>query len=231
MTHSGQEIDYQDQALLRLVRMMCTAMDAGDPFTHGRSYRCSKYARRMGREFQFDENGLFDLEYAGLLQDLGKKAVLYGILQKPGPLNEEERTRMATHSEISAQVLADIPFLHGVATVIRHLNERFDGGGRTSSLSGTAIPMASRLLAVVSAFDAMTSDRPYRAGLTAEEAYAELRREAGSRFDPEVVATLIGLHRSGKLFDEFEPDEVHLYMSDTSSIPDFAKLQGSCTAA
>jgi HD-GYP domain-containing protein (c-di-GMP phosphodiesterase class II) len=189
-------------------------MDAGDPFTHGRSYRCSKYARRLAREFDFDESGLFDLEYAGLLQDLGKKAVLYGILQKPGPLNDDERTRMATHSQISAEVLGEIPFLEGVAAVIRHLNERFDGGGRAQALRGSSIPLASRLLAVVSAFDAMTSDRPYRAGLTSVEAYSELRREAGSRFDPTVVEEFIRLHQNRALYEEFDAGEIHLYMHD-----------------
>ena len=231
MARSEHAIDFRDEALLRLVRMMCTAMDAGDAFTHGRSYRCSKYARRMGRELGFDESGLFDLEYAGLLQDLGKKAVLYGILQKPGPLSEDERTRMATHSQISAEVLGEIPFLEGVATIIRHLNERFDGGGRPQGLPGPAIPLASRILAVVSAFDAMTSDRPYRAGLTTVEAYAELRRDGGGRLDPMLVEQLIGLHESGALFEEFDPEDVHIFMSDEVQPPGLEGFRRSGEAA
>lgn len=214
MRDPDHTLGLRDDATLRLVRMMSLAMDAGDPFTHGRSYRCSKYAHRIGRELEFDDNGLFDLEYAGLLQDLGKKAVLFGMLQKPGPLDEEERTRMATHTEISSQALGEIPSLGGVALVIRHLNERYDGSGRPDGLAGSAIPLASRILAVVSAFDAMTSDRPYRAGLSIEEAYAELRRESGHRFDPQLAEMLIGLHESRGLFADFDPEDIELFLND-----------------
>lgn len=231
MSIASHPVGPQDDAVLRLVRMMATAMDAGDPFTHGRSYRCSKYARRLGRDFDFDDAGLFDLEYSGLLQDLGKKAALHGILVKPGPLTSDERNRMATHTQISARVLEDIPFLGGVAAVIRHLNERFDGSGRPLGLSGSTIPLASRVLAVVSAFDAMTSDRPYRAGLSAGEAYVELRRESGSRFDPAVVERLIALHESRELFSDFDLEEVEIFMDGDGRPPGMDEYRGSRAAA
>ena len=201
----------KDQDLLRFVRLVASAMDAGNPFTHGRAYRCSKQARLLGMKCGLDAPALLDLEYAGLLLDLGKRIVLHGMVQKAGPLEDHERDRMATHTSINAQLLAEIPFLAGAARVIGASNERFDGTGRPDALAGEAIPLASRVLTIVSALDAMTSDRPYREGLTAAEAFAELRREAGSRFDPKLVETIIQLHQSGELSAEFDPRDAVLY--------------------
>lgn len=203
-----------NESMLRFVRVMAAAMDAGDPFTHGRPYRCSKYARCLGKRFGLDEKGLLDLEYAGLLQDLGKKVVMHGIFQKAGPLNIDETTRMAMHTTISAEVLQEIPFLRGAAEIIASLNERYDGGGRPAWLKRDSIPLGARILAVVSAFDAMTSDRPYRQGLEAEQAYAELQRESGGRFDPQIADAVIALHKTGGLFSEFDRREALLYMSE-----------------
>jgi HD-GYP domain-containing protein (c-di-GMP phosphodiesterase class II) len=205
---------HDDQTLLRFVRIVASAMDAGNPFTHGRAYRCSKQALALGKQVGLDGSTLLDLEYAALLQDLGKRVVLHGMVQKEGPLDDRERDRMETHTTINAQLLHEIGFLEGASRIIAAANERFDGGGKPDGLPGSEIPLASRILAVVSAFDAMTSDRPYREGLTVEQAFSELRREAGTRFDPEIVESMIVCHQSGALIAEFDPRDGVLYLRD-----------------
>lgn len=205
---------HDDQTLLRFVRIVASAMDAGNPFTHGRAYRCSKQALALGKRAGLSDSTLLDLEYAALLQDLGKRVVLHGMLQKEGPLDTAERNRMETHTTINAQLLNEIGFLEGAAKIIAAANERYDGEGKPDGLPGSEIPLASRILAVVSAFDAMTCDRPYRSGLTVEQAFAELREEAGTRFDPRIVESLIACHESGALFSEYDPRDGVLYLRD-----------------
>jgi HD-GYP domain-containing protein (c-di-GMP phosphodiesterase class II) len=200
---------------------MASAMDAGDPFTHGRAYRCSKYARGVGAHFELAEAELLDLELAALLQDLGKKLALYETSRKPGPLTPDERIRMATHAGITAQLLSEVPFLRLAAEMIASLNERWNGNGVPLGLRGDRIPLGSRILAITSAFDALTSDRPYRRGLTPSEAYAEMRREADTRFDPEIIEAFISLHESGALFSGFDRKDALLYLSDAAFPPGF----------
>lgn len=218
--------EFDNLSLLRFTRLMAAAMDAGDPFTHGRAYHCSKYACCVGRRAGMNEGALHDLEYAALLQDLGKKLVLFETSRKPGPLNSDERHRMAGHAQIAAKLLSEIPHLEQASRIIASLNERFDGQGVPLGLSGGAIPLGSRILAVVSAFDAMTSDRPYRPGLSHPEVYAELRREAGTRFDPSVVEMLIQLNENGELFDEFDSEDAILYLGDPAFLPIFEEIPG-----
>ncbi len=214
-----------DQSLLRFVQLLTSAMDAGDPFTHGRAYHCSKYARRVGRHFALSEPELMDLELAALLQDLGKRLVLHETSRKAGPLNSDERSRMVTHASISARLLADLPFLRGASFLIGALNERWNGEGFPAGLRGEGIPLGSRILAAVSALDAMTWDRPYRAGLEPEQAYSELRREAGTRFDPAVVDALIALHESGDLLTEFDRNDALLFLSDVGdTVPELGPV-------
>ena len=205
---------HDDQTLLRFVRIVASAMDAGNPFTHGRAYRCSKQALALGKEAGLSDSTLLDLEYAALLQDLGKRVVLHGMLQKEGPLDSHERDRMESHTTINAELLREIGFLEGASRIIAASNERYDGQGKPDGLPGSEIPPASRILAVVSAFDAMTCDRPYRSGLTVEQAFAELREEAGTRFDPQIVESLIACHENGSLYSEIDPRDGVLYLRD-----------------
>lgn len=191
--------------------MMATAMDAGDAYTHGRAYRCSKYATRVGRRMGLNDTELHHLECAGLLQDLGKKIALHGILQKPSELTQLERMQMNQHTQISADMLGRISFLKEAGAIIASMNERYDGHGLPNHLIGNEIPLASRILAVVSALDALLSNRPHRRGLSAEAAYAELRKEAGHRFDPKVVDTVIRLHWLGEITADFDTRMAFIY--------------------
>jgi HD-GYP domain-containing protein (c-di-GMP phosphodiesterase class II) len=113
------------------------------------------------------------------------------VLRKPGPLDESERAVMACHVEWGAELLRHLPGCEGIAQVVRHHHERYDGGGYPDGLRNGQIPLASRIIAACDAFGAMTSDRPYRPALRKRQAIAELRDGAGSQFDPETVDALL----------------------------------------
>jgi diguanylate cyclase (GGDEF)-like protein len=130
--------------------------------------------------------------YAALLHDVGKVAVPDHVLHKPGPLDADEWRLMREHPATGERILRAIPGLGGVARIVRHEHERFDGGGYPDGLAGENIPIGSRIILACDAYHAMTSDRPYRAAMPHDEAVAELVSCSGTQFDPRVVAALIG---------------------------------------
>jgi HD-GYP domain-containing protein (c-di-GMP phosphodiesterase class II) len=143
-----------------------------------------------------------DLEmlfFASMLHDIGKIGVPESVLGKPSGLDLEEARAMRRHPEIGARILRDLDVLRDAAPLVLHHQERYDGRrdgkypGYPSGIAGEAIPLGSRIIAVVDAFDAMTTDRPYRKALAPETAVGELRREAGRQFDPRVVETFVAL--------------------------------------
>jgi diguanylate cyclase (GGDEF)-like protein len=129
---------------------------------------------------------------AAQLHDIGKIAIPDAILNKPGPLDEEEWTFMRRHTVIGERIISAAPALAEVALLVRSSHERYDGGGYPDGLSGEAIPIGARIVAVCDAFDAMTADRPYRVAIMPQDALAELRRCAGTQFDPRVVDAFKG---------------------------------------
>ena len=132
------------------------------------------------------------LELAALLHDVGKVGVLDEILQKPGALTPVERDHLEQHSEIGYQMIRDFPGISDIAIGVRHHHERWDGRGYPLGLKDTKIPTISRIINIVDAFDAITSDRPYRKGRSQNEAILELQKEAGRQFDPALVNEFIG---------------------------------------
>jgi HD-GYP domain-containing protein (c-di-GMP phosphodiesterase class II) len=123
-----------------------------------------------------------------MLHDVGKIGINLTIIKKPGKLTPEEWAQVRLHPEIGANIVGQLGFLENAASIIRHHHSRFDGDGYpNASLSGDAIPIGSRIISVVDAFDAMISDRPYRKAMAKEQAFAELRRCAGQQFDPRIV--------------------------------------------
>jgi HD-GYP domain-containing protein (c-di-GMP phosphodiesterase class II) len=170
------------------LRALATALDTRDNETAGHAQRVTRLAVRLGQELGLSPAALLELERGAMLHDIGKIGVPDAILRKPGPLTDEEWALMRRHAAFGAAMLDGIPFLSDAVPLVRHHHERWDGRGYPDGLAGEAIPLGARIFAVADAFDAMTSDRPYRRPMSLAQARAELARCAGSQFDPAVVA-------------------------------------------
>jgi len=140
---------------------------------------------------------LASLEVGALLHDVGKIGVADAILRKPGPLSAAEYVDIKAHPEVGKRMLHGISYLESAIPGMMYHHERYDGQGYPDQLAGLEIPLAGRIMAVADAFDAMTSDRPYRRAMSPQAAVAELERGAGTQFDPEVVAAFIRVWQSG----------------------------------
>jgi putative nucleotidyltransferase with HDIG domain len=172
-----------DQTLASLM----SALDARDRETEGHSIRVSHMVARMGEALGFSHEQLKVLERGSLLHDIGKIGISDTILHKPGPLSEDEWKIMRTHPDIGAKIVEGIPFLQETIPLIRHHQERWNGTGYPGALSGDEIPILARMFAIVDAFDALTSKRPYRQRISTEESVEYLREQSGILFDPKIV--------------------------------------------
>jgi hypothetical protein len=179
--------------LVRVSDALIQAVEAKDAYTGGHLRRVSEYAVAVGEKLGLRGRDLETLHYASLLHDVGKLGVPESVLRKEGPLDAQETGQMRLHPEIGARMLERLELLRGAAPLVLHHQERFDGErdgqhpGYPEGLSGERIPLGARIIAVVDAFDAMTTNRPYRNALPQVEAAAVLRREREKQFDPRVV--------------------------------------------
>ncbi len=158
-----------------------------EPELHEHITTVAELARAVGERLGFTAEEVGEVSRAAELHDIGKMAIPDTILSKPGPLNDDEWAFMHRHTLIGEAILSASPALVPVARIVRSSHERFDGGGYPDALVGTAIPIAARVVAVCDAYDAMTSDRSYRRGMSPQVALEELRRSSGRQFDPRVV--------------------------------------------
>ena len=180
-----------DQAYLGTAEALAAALEAKDDYTADHARSIADLAVAVGRELDLDEEHLRDLRYGAIFHDIGKIAIPDAILNKPAPLTPEEFEIIKTHPIAGEQILAPVPFLARVRRIVRHDHERWDGTGYPDGLRGPQIPIGARIVFVVDAYHAMTSNRPYRAAMPAAEARAELERHAGTQFDPTVVAAFL----------------------------------------
>jgi len=180
------------------VTALARALDARNGYTHLHSHAVAHYAASLGQALGMDADRVEALRRAGVLHDVGKVGMPDAILWKAGPLSEEEAAVVRRHSETGRDILVGAG-LPDIADWVCHLHERVDGAGYPDGVAGAEIPRESRVLKVADALDAMTSPRLYQAPLSGSEALAELERGAGTEFDPEVVAALVVLVRTGKL--------------------------------
>ena len=166
---------------------LAAALEMRDTDTRGHSERVVQFSLRLGRELGLGPDEMRSLEFGALLHDIGKIGVPDAVLRKPGRLTEGEWETMRLHPELGQRILCGIQFLEGAARVVAQHHEKWDGSGYPLGLKGSAIDLNARIFAVADAFDAIVSDRVYRAGKPYELAAAELDKFAGRQFDPRVV--------------------------------------------
>ena len=181
------------EAMLGTAEALANALEARDDYTAGHAREIAELAVGVGELLGMGGADLDELRFGGIFHDIGKIAVPDGILLKQGPLTDEERQVMSRHTLVGQQILEPVPGMDEVGRLVRSSHERWDGAGYPDGLAGEDIPLGSRILAVVDAWHAMTSDRPYRMGLEEEAARAELEAHAGTQFDPRVVEAFIAL--------------------------------------
>jgi HD-GYP domain-containing protein (c-di-GMP phosphodiesterase class II) len=173
------------------------AVEACDPYTRGHSARVARMAREVGLRLDCDDAQLAVLALGGALHDVGKLAVRDEILNKPGPLSADEFREVRAHPEIGARMVALDSAVRSALPAVLYHHEHWDGTGYPSGRAGTAIPLAARILCVVDSYDAMTSDRPYRAARAPDQAAVEVDRCAGMHFDPEIARVFLAALESG----------------------------------
>lgn len=189
--YSFQQYSEMRKAHIDTVKALAAALDAKDSYTRGHSDRIEQISNILADAMDLSGSEIETISYAGLLHDIGKIGVSEAVLNKPGKLSEAEFNQIKAHPDIGADMIKDVGFLKGVAEIIRHHHERYDGKGYPAGLAGEDIPLGARILACADAFDAMTSDRVYRRALSFEQAKTELIENRGKQFDPRVIEVFL----------------------------------------
>jgi putative two-component system response regulator len=185
---------------------MARWVEVKDPYTEGHLRRIAGYSERIARAMGLPAAQVRTIRHAGILHDIGKIGVRESILRKPGPLDPEEQAELRRHAAHGAAIVAPMRFATEVSPIILSHHEHWDGTGYPNGISGVEIPVGARIIAVVDAWDAMTTDRPYRRSLGEAESVRRLRAGSGSQWDPAVVAKLLELLATGELRPAELPD-------------------------
>ena len=183
--------EQKGRLFLDAIRSLVFAVDAKAPYTSGHSERVALLAMRLGQALDLDEAACQRLYLVGLLHDVGKIGISRAILRKEGPLTDEEFAEIKQHPEQSWTMLHDLEHLQQILPGILHHHEEYDGTGYPEGLAGEEIPLDARIMAVADAYDAMTSDRPYRKGMPQEKVEAILRQGAGTQWDARMVEAFL----------------------------------------
>jgi putative nucleotidyltransferase with HDIG domain len=178
-----------------ILQTLLTALQGRDAETYEHSKRVARFSLRLARELSLDRVEMRSLALGALLHDIGKIRVPDAILHKPGKLTPKQWRQMRNHPLYGQQILSGKQFLEGASRVVVQHHEKWDGSGYPWGLKGNEIDRNARIFAVADAFDAMTSDRVYRAGLTYEAAATELNQGAGTHFDPKAVEIFCSIPR------------------------------------
>ena len=204
----GAELEARPRAL-SIIYALAATVDAKDSYTYGHSRKVSEYSVAMAEALKLPQDRITTIRSAGLLHDIGKIGIPDSILNKKAPLTEEEWKPIKAHPELGVEILRHVIDLVNCLPAILHHHEHLDGSGYPAGLSGDSIPLEARILAIADAYDAMTSLRSYRERLSSQEAINELRRGAGTQFDPvlvEVFCKIVQQTETRKLGTKVEPD-------------------------
>jgi diguanylate cyclase (GGDEF)-like protein len=194
---SAEHYKRLERTFLSTVAALANALEANDAYTSSHARWITDMALLVGSSLGLEREALRRLELGALFHDIGKIGVPSEILQKAGPLTEEERTIVEFHPELGERILAPIERLADVRPIVRACHERWDGLGYPDGRAGDEIPIEARIVLVCDAFHAMVTDRPYRKALSSDLALERLRKAAGSQFDPGVVEAFVGLYEAG----------------------------------
>ena len=189
----GKSKDDLQRAYLEFTGSLASALDARDSYTAGHSHRVSEYSCAIAEGLGLSSPEVGDIRIAALLHDIGKIGVSDSVLQKPGRLTSEEFALIQMHPTIGRHILEGVNGFQPYLAVVELHHENWDGTGYPRGMSGEEVPLAARIVHVADAFDAMTSDRPYRRGMSVSEAFGILNRFAGTQFDPAIVGAFLNL--------------------------------------
>jgi putative nucleotidyltransferase with HDIG domain len=205
---ANKHVEQVDRMYMSTIETLAMAVDAKDQTTHGHIRRVQQHALMLAKALGMNEPELVKaIEAAALLHDIGKIGIPDDILNKPGKLTTLEFNQMKLHSAAGADILSAIEFPYPVVPIVRHHHENWDGSGYPDGLAGSSIPLGARILSVVDCFDALTSDRPYRRGLTDTEALTILKDRRGSMYDPWVVDTFCEIYQTTRFNETSSPRE------------------------
>ncbi len=186
-----------------VIFMLALAVEAKDAYTEGHLRRLSSYSEQLALAAGIPQEQHKAIRFGGLLHDIGKVSIDDAILGKPGPLTPEEYEQIKLHPEYGARIIHPMRFAAEVEPIIRHHHERWDGKGYPCGLHGEAIPIGARIVAVVDAYDAMMTDRPYRRALGLEETLRRMREGRGREWDPTLLDLFIELVEQHRLEEPF----------------------------
>jgi putative nucleotidyltransferase with HDIG domain len=188
-----------EKSYIATVKVLAAAIDARDSYTLGHSTRVAQLSLQLAGEIGLGKEELEELEIACLFHDVGKIRIPDAILHKSGALDLPERQEMMRHTEYGTEILNKAPSLHKFIPAVRHHHEWHDGSGYPDGLSGDKIPLPASIISLADAFDAMTSDRPYRGALTEGQALDQIRELSGKQFNPDLVQSFLKMiERSGR---------------------------------
>jgi len=186
------------ESYVSTVRLLVARIEEKDPYTHGHTERVAKYSVALARELAFPVEEVQRIQFGAYLHDIGKVHTQDEVLHKPGALTDEEWRMVKMHPVRGAEMIRGVKFLERVVDMVRHHHERVDGRGYPDGLKGDEISTAAKIVNVADAFDAMTTDRPYRAGMTFDQAIAQMQEKAGTQFAAEIVEVLVKAVRAGR---------------------------------
>ncbi len=187
------------RTFVQTLKVMAETIDLRDPYTAGHSQRVAVYSRKLAEAAGLPRAQVDVVENGALLHDIGKIAIPDAVLFKPAHLDQRERAIIGTHPVVGAKLLEQVSSMEDIVPCVMHHHERIDGTGYPDKLAGESIPCGARIIAIADTFDAMTTDRPYRRGLSVETTVAELRRVAGRQLDAKLVAIFIDLIGRGQV--------------------------------